>query len=317
LSPHALGLAFAGLTALSWTFSAAAFSSSSRMVGSLPVNVIRLVIALVFFTLYGGIMRGQALPLDASAHAWFYLSLSGFVGFFLGDLFYFRAFVELGVRLAMVAMSLAPVAAAVAGWFWLGERITPQQMGGMAVTLLGVAWVVMERRTDTAGNRLRISVRGVLFAVLGAAGQGLGAVLSKEGMIMQSGLGMFEVAPVVADAGPMYDSFAATQIRALTGLAAFVALVLLLRRTGGVLAAVRRPKALGIISFGAFFGPFLGVAFLLRSFQTIPTGIAHTIVATVPVLIIPVAIVTEKERVTWRALVGAIVAVAGVAMLCL
>ena len=305
MTPYSLGLVFAGGAALCWTFSATAFSRSSGMVGSLPVNLIRLVLASVFFALYGGLTRGLFLPLDATAHAWFWLSLSGFIGFFLGDLFLFRSFRELGARLSMLVMSLAPLIAAVAGWLWFGERMNRLDIAGMLVTIAGVAWVVLERRIDSAGSSKRISIKGVAFAFLGAAGQGIGLVMGRWGM--KDPLGV----------APDYDPFAATQIRAFTGLAAFIVLVLLLRRMNMVLAPLKRPNALAIIAFGSLLGPFLGVAFLMRAVQMIPSGVAQTLTATVPVLIIPLAVLLDKEHVTWRAVFGTLVTVAGVAMLCL
>jgi hypothetical protein len=66
--PHPGELA-ALATACCWTVTAMAFESAGRRIGSLPVNFIRLVLALVFLTLYGWITRGHPLPTDASAHA--------------------------------------------------------------------------------------------------------------------------------------------------------------------------------------------------------------------------------------------------------
>jgi drug/metabolite transporter (DMT)-like permease len=68
-------------------------------------------------------------------------------------------------------------------------------------------------------------------------------------------------------------------------------------------------------SIGAIFGPFLGVSFSLLAVQQTATGIASTIMSIVPVLIIPPAVLVLHERVSARALIGAIAAVAGVALL--
>jgi drug/metabolite transporter (DMT)-like permease len=66
---------------------------------------------------------------------------------------------------------------------------------------------------------------------------------------------------------------------------------------------------------GAFFGPFLGVWLSLVAVRLTDVGIAATIMATTPVLVIPILMVLEHYRPTARALVGTAVTVAGVALL--
>jgi drug/metabolite transporter (DMT)-like permease len=68
------------------------------------------------------------------------------------------------------------------------------------------------------------------------------------------------------------------------------------------------------LTLGAFFGPFLGVSFSLLAIKYADTGIAATIMALVPVLIIPPSMIIYKEKVTLKEAAGAILAVGGVAM---
>jgi drug/metabolite transporter (DMT)-like permease len=141
-------------------------------------------------------------------------------------------------------------------------------------------------------------------------GQGIGLVLGKQGMLVNS--------PSLSEGvtqGAFYDPFAATQIRALAGLASFLILILFLRRGRQMIDACCALKPLSIMSMGAVFGPFLGVAFLMRAVHYVPSGVAQTVTATVPVLIIPLAIVFEQEKITARMLWGTLVTVLGVAML--
>jgi len=304
------GLFFAGSAALCWTVSATAFSQSSRLVGSLPVNTLRLILASLLFAIYGGLIRGHILPLDACAHAWLWLCLSGFIGFFLGDLFLFHSFGEIGVRLSMLIMSLAPPIAAVTGWLLLDEHMSPQDIMGMLITIAGVMWVIKEHRIDQMGHYKHVSVKGVVFALLGATGQGIGLVLGKLGMVVNI--------PSVSDAISQqvsYDPFAATQIRAYAGLAGFLVLTFFMKRSQQLVDACRSLKPLSIIGIGAIFGPFLGVAFLMRAVQFVPSGVAQTMTATVPVLIIPMAILFDKEKITTRMLWGTLVTVIGVVLL--
>jgi drug/metabolite transporter (DMT)-like permease len=283
-------------TAGCWTVTALAFESAGRRVGSLSVNLIRLVMALVFISLFCLLTRGRLLPDDATPHAWLWLSVSGLVGFSIGDLCLFRAFVLVGARISMLIMALVPPITALLGFLLLGETLTRLDWLGMAVTICGVTWVVLERQEKKGGGRRRLPGWGVLLAFLGAVGQAVGLVLSKLGM---------------GD----YNPFAATQIRILAGIAGFVVLFSIVGWWPRVAAALKDRGAFGRINLGAFFGPFLGVSLSLAAVQYTETGVASTIMSIVPVLIIPPAILIFKERVSLRAALGAALAVMGVALL--
>src|SRR5262245_32737363 len=124
-SPPMYGPYLALGTAVCWTISAVAFEKASRRVGSVPVNLIRLLLAFVLLAAVNQIRLGQLFPVSATSHQWFYLLLSGILGFSIGDLALFRTFVLLGSRLSTLLMCLAPIFAALTEWIWLGGRITP------------------------------------------------------------------------------------------------------------------------------------------------------------------------------------------------
>jgi drug/metabolite transporter (DMT)-like permease len=303
MAPDTQGVVFALITAFCWTISSLAFTSASTRVGSLVVNLIRLLIAFAFMCLWGWFRRGLPLPTDASRDAWLWLSLSGFVGFFIGDLTLFRAFVLIGARVSTLLMSLAPPMTALIGYFVLGERLNLLSWLGMTVTLCGILWVVSERLTAEDSAKLRaIPKWGLFLGIIGALGQAVGIVLTKKG--------------TGAGAGA-YDAVAATQIRCITGIVTFALLVIAVGFAPKLIAAVKRPDAMGLMTIGALAGPFIGVSLLNYAIQMIPTGVAQTITATVPVMIIPFVVVLHRERVSYRAVIGAIVTVAGVAMLLL
>jgi drug/metabolite transporter (DMT)-like permease len=292
------GEAAAFATALCWTVTALAFESAGRRIGSLAVNLIRLGIAFVFLTVFLAAVRGHALPDDASAHAWIWLGVSGLVGFTIGDLCLFRAFVVIGARLSLLLMSLVPPLSAVTAWMLMGETLTLRQWAAMAVTVFGVAWVVLERRTGGAGRPSGTPVAGVLLGLGGALGQAVGLALSKFGM-------------------GEYHPFAATQIRVLAGFAGFALVFTVIGWWPNVTAAFRDRGAIARTGLGAFFGPFLGVSLSLVAVQHTATGVASTIMALLPVLVIPPAVLVNKERVSRRSVLGAVVAVAGTALLVL
>jgi drug/metabolite transporter (DMT)-like permease len=293
-----LGELAALCTAICWTLSSLAFTEAAKRMGSLALNLVRLVIAFAFLTLACFVRRGHVLPTDATPHAWAWLIPSGVVGFLVGDMCLFRAFLLIGPRLSMLIMSLVPPIAAVLGWVGLGEVLTPLDWAAMIVTLGGVAWVVLER-TPPPEDEAAIVVkpaRGYALAVVGALGQAGGLLLSKVGM---------------GD----YDAMAATQIRVMAGIASYVVLFFAIRFWGEVGKAIRHRTGMGFATLGAATGPFLGVTLSLVAIQHTQTGIAATIMSITPVMIIPFVMVIHKEKVSLRAAIGAVVAVGGVAIL--
>jgi len=285
-------------TACCWTVTALAFERAGKRIGSLVVNLLRLLVALGLLTLFGALVRGAPLPVDAPPRAWLWLAASGLVGFTFGDLCLFRAFVVIGSRLSVLLMSLVPPLSALLGRLVMGERLTALDWLGMALTVGGVAWVVLERRPEGEGRPGRVPWTGILRGLGGAVGQAVGLVLSKYGM-------------------RDYDPFAATQIRVIAGAFGFAAVFSVIGWWPRVWAARRDRTALGLVGLGGFFGPFLGVSLSLYAVQHTATGVAATLMGILPVLILPPAILLNQERVSPRAAAGAVLAVTGVAVLLL
>jgi len=280
-------------TAVCWSFTSLSFEAAGKRVGSLQVNFIRLALAFIFISLFTKVTRAHFLPIDATPHAWLWLSLSGLVGFVLGDLMLFKAFVVIGARISMLVMALVPPLTAIIAWIVLGEALTFIEISAMMITILGVALVVLERGKENGQIVLSRPLNGILYAFGGAVGQAVGLILSKIGM---------------GD----YNAFAATQIRIITGVIGFGLIILLMRRKQHLIEALQNRIAMGFMTIGAFFGPFLGVSLSLLAVQHTDAGIAATITAIVPVLIIPPAILFFKEKVTLKEIIGACLAVAGV-----
>ncbi len=296
MSSTHIGELVALATAFCWTATAFFFEYGVKRIGTLSLNLIRLSMAFVFLCLYSLAFRGMLLPFDATPETWFWLILSGLVGFVLGDIFLFRSYIDIGARIANTIYASVPPMTALVGFFLLGETLGVQEMAGMAITLGGLALVLTKKGEKSGTLQFSHPVRGVLYAFLGAVGQAGGLVLSKYG-------------------APSYNAFSATQIRCIAGLVGFAAINLAMRRAGKVASAFRERKAIGMIFLGAFFGPFLGVSFGLYAIQHTATGIASTIMALVPVIIIAPSYFIFREKVTLREIIGAVVAVAGTVVL--
>ncbi|MGE5633537.1 MAG: DMT family transporter [Caulobacteraceae bacterium] len=283
-------------TALCWTVTAVAFESAGKKVGSLSVNLIRLIIAFFLLGAFTFFTRGMILPFDATGSNWLWLLISGMIGFVVGDLFLFQAYVEIGSRISLLIMSAVPPITALTGFLIMGEKITLMAFAGMLVTVAGIAIVILSRSSGDKKVKLSHPLRGLTFAFIGALGQAFGLVFSKLGM-------------------GTYNPFAATQIRVIAAIAGFSIVITVSKKWGNLFAAVKDCKAMRNIAIGSFFGPFLGVSFSLLAVQHTATGIVSTITSISPILIIPASIMIFKEKVLAKEIIGALVSIIGVALL--
>lgn len=281
------------ITAVFWTITALAFEVATKRVGTYSVNIIRLVFAFVFLAILTRITRGHYLPVDATSHAWLWLSVSGIIGFVLGDLFLFASYPIISSRVAMLIMTLVPPITAIMGWLLLGEVMLVQHILGMLLVVGGISLTIWTREEGEKKMKLNYPLKGLFFAFLGALGQAGGLILSKFGM---------------GD----YDAFAATQIRIISGIGGFVLLVTIVGRWGYVFRTFSDKKAMRGITIGSFFGPFLGVSFSLIAVQHAVAGAASTLMSIVPILIMFPAYFIFRQQITAREIFGTLVSFGGV-----
>jgi drug/metabolite transporter (DMT)-like permease len=283
------------LTTFFWTITSLTFESASHKIGSVAVNILKLIIGLAFLSIFTFFSRGMLLPADASFENWLWLTLSGLVGFVFGDLFLFKSYTIIGSRFSMLIMTLVPPITALFSFIIIGEKMTLFHYLGMTLTFAGIALAIFSREGKGEKLSLKLSPRGIIYAIGGAVGQALGLVLSKFGL-------------------RDYDPFAATQIRVIAGIAGFSLLITVFSRWGSVKSATINKSGMLLTSVGAFFGPFLGVSFSLIAVKYTEAGIASTIMALVPVFILVPAVLLYKQKVTLSEVIGAVVSVAGVAL---
>jgi len=284
------------LTAFCWVGSSVSFEYSGKKVGSLVLNLMRLVISLLIITVINFFITDGFRNLSVSPEAFQALLFSGLVGFVIGDMFLFQAFVEIGARVSMLIMALAPPITAVLSYFILGETLGGMQIFGMMLTFLGIAIVITGKEKGSQKIVVKHPVKGITFAFLGAVGQALGLILSKVG---------------VAELNP----FVATEIRIFAGILGFLLVITFTKKWPSFFKAFKNKTAMVGITIGSLFGPVVGVSLSLMAVKYTSTAIASTLMAIVPILIIPVSIIFFKEKVKANEIIGAIVGVLGVAVI--
>lgn len=287
-------------TAVLWSFTSLLFTSASRLIGSYWLNKIRILFAVIFLGATLLLTTGRLLPPGISSSSYIYLILSGAIGLSLGDAFLFRAYVIIGPRLSLLIYSVSPIMTAIIAWFLLGEKLGFQAILGIIITVAGMSWVTAERATGNNGETLHERKHlklGILLAIGGAAGQAIGLVLAKAGM------------------GDTLEALPATFIRMLAAVLAIWIFGFLRGDIKEVKEKFRNKRALLLALGGSIGGPFLGVWMSLVSIRYTETGIAAAIMSTIPVLVIPLVIIFYKEKVSLRAILGAVITAAGVAIL--
>jgi drug/metabolite transporter (DMT)-like permease len=284
-------------TAFFFAMTALIFTSTSRLVGSQVTNRMRLLFALIYLIVLNLVLFGQPLPFSAGSSRWLWLSLSGIIGLSLGDAFLFQSMVSVGARLGSLLLSLAPIFGSIIAWIFFGEVLSILQIIGIVLALAGIVWVVTSHQQppDTPHGHTR---RGVIFGILAGLGQAVGLILSKQGMF--GGLSPFQ-----ANAIRMFAAVIFTWVWATMSGEAY-----------STFQDLRgKPRLLGLLALGAFVGPVLGVVSSLVAIQYVEIGIASTLNALTPVIILPISYFAFKEKIGWQAIVGTLLAIAGVAIL--
>ncbi len=287
-------------TAACWASSSNLFTAAGRRMGSHVLNRLRLSVALVLLVSALRVTTGQWWPSGVTPAALAALACSGAVGFVFGDAWNFRAMVILGPGRASLLAATAPLFTTALAWPLLHQEPGPLALGGMVLIFMGVGLALTSRSRRQAGQADHIegSERmGVIAGLLGAVGQAGGLILSK--FALREG-----VSPLPA-----------TVLRVAAGVLLLWAMTLAQRQVRRTIGALRDGHASATMVGGAFMGPFLGVTLSLVAIQHIEAGVAASLTALAPLLAMVLAVRFHGERLTWRALGGAVIAVTGVVLL--
>lgn len=283
------------ITALLWSGTSIVFTEASVRVGSFYVNVARLIIAMFCLALTVLIFQ---IEINLSTSQILNLILSGIIGLVIGDTFLFKAFQNIGARLSMLIMASVPGISAILAFIFLSEKISFIGIIGMIITISGISLVVLNRQEKPSSN-YKIDYIGIFYAFMGAVGQAVGLIFAKNA---------FNESDI--------NGFVAAFIRISSSVIFMYPLFVFITKIKNPFSIFRNNKtALTYTLIGSIIGPFFGITFSLISVAHTKVGIASTLMSTVPIIMLPLVKFYYKERLTWIAITGAFLAVAGVAML--
>ncbi len=302
MDQNLVGQTAAIITSTLWTFNSLLFTSAGKRIGSLSVNAYRIIIAVCLLATAHSILLGSLLP-AATSEQWFWIGMSGITGLGIGDFGLFAAFIIIGPRRSLLIMALSPIFASASAYIILTEIIPPLAIMGIAITLTGVTIVIMEKELQTSEKLLsrKLEASGIVLALIGAIGQGVGLVLAKKGIYLVQNITL--------------NPLSATLMRMIIGALFVWGCILAAGRLPILRKALRDKAGIRRTAAGAFIGPFLGVTFSMVAVTYTQAGVAQTLMSLMPIFIIPVVWLFYKEKTSWRGTLGALVAVIGVAIL--
>ena len=303
-----LGVAF------SWTIAALASEVGSRRLGVFVMNVWRMAMALLLSALLLWLTLGVPWPTGATGRVWAWLLASGVVGYFFGDWCLFNSYLTIGSRMGQLFMTLAPMFAALAAWVMIGQTLSWTALLAMAVTLAGIAISVLGRNGEHHVS-VNLPLKGILYGLGAGMGQGVGLVLSKIGVDCYVEDMALQAGALTADSmGVLAIPFASNMIRCIAGLTCFALWLVVSGNAGQMGRSLGDHRGLAAMMIAVLSGPFIGVGFSLMAVQHTAAGIASTIMALTPVLILPASRWLFGQPVTPRNVTGAVVSVLGVSL---
>lgn len=282
-----MGESLALAAAFGWVGSSVFLERASKETGTLAVNLIRLVIAMLFLGVITYVKRGLVLPLDVTKESFKFLSISGLFGLFLGDFFLYKSYVKIGPRITLLVMTFSPIAVSILSFFILREKIEGFKILGMLLTIIGIAIVILKKKNDKEFSKV-----GFGYALLAMLGESLGIIFTRLGSID-------------------YDSFATIQVRTIPAILAFIVYISLKKEWPNIKEGIINKKGMIYIILGTIVAT-LGVTALVEAMKYANVGIVSTLAATSPILIIPISIIFFKEKVSILEGIGALISFVGI-----
>lgn len=299
------------LTTILWSYCLIPARQSVAQIGENAANFWRLLAGVVIMGILsamGGVQLGK--------EAFLWLFLSGIIGFGFGDIGVWFALPRIGSRLTLLMVHC--IAAPLAGlmeWLWLGTTVDPMQLASLVVILGGISLALFPNREEERAAHHRYG-SGILFGLLAALGQSLGAVCSRKAFAVFDNDGISSVSDFIF-------------LGSTSGFARLVGGILI---AGAFWGISRRHKAwqtppetgrdndpmvgkIRNILLCAFSGPILGVICYQWALATTPSVIVQLVVSTSPLVILPMTWFIEHDRPSKRSFMGTVVAVVGVAIL--
>lgn len=287
---NAIGIIAALGSAASWSVGALLFSRLGESLSSFAMTLVKGGVSVVLLGLLTVLLGGFS---DIGPEAYYYLAISGLLGIALSDTFFFSALKELGPRAVVLLMTLGQVVTVVLAVLLLGERLPLNGWIGIVFIVSGIAIGMLPGASGPGMS----TGKGIVLGLVSVLSMSVSVILAKKGLD--------EISTVHA-----------TLIRMLAGTAGMLLIGIATRRLRkwvmpfqDTRLMVRFFLAVCVITFGGFWLAIVAVKYT-------SVAVANSLISTEPIFIIPLSVIFLKEKLTPQAVVGAVIAVAGVVTLC-
>ncbi|MCP4873632.1 MAG: DMT family transporter [Proteobacteria bacterium] len=282
-----------------WAFASVLWARLGQTWDVFALNFLKCGFAAAALAATLWFLDGTAWPMGLSSRDLFWLGFSGIAGLTIGDSAYFGALTRIGPRRSLLIWAMSPGLSALLAWPVLGEPIDGRMLVGMTVTLAGVLWVLNERTPEDDDGAPTIDRRtfaiGVGLATIALLGQSSSNVLQKYAGIEAGALGLSVIRLSVAT----------------LGLGVWLGATV---RVAAAIAPMREVRSRNLLLLATLVGTYTGIWLSAYGLLNADVGVASTLNATSPIFVLPFAAAFGGERVSGRAIAGAFVAVAGVAV---
>lgn len=284
-----IGELLAIVAALCGAASSILYNHLGKKTGSDILAYTRMLIAVPIMCLYALLRDGFILN-AGNLNQITTLLISGIIGFFITDLFMFRAYVSWGARETMVVMCLAPVLSTIFAFILFKEKLTAKQLLGSSCSVLGIVVMVLGQKKEAK----QVLKSGVVFAFLAAILQSVADMTAK---------GALNQMPWVTSAA----------IRAFGGVVAWIIYGLIKSKTLFVNKdQVFKPHFLGVLTITVLIGTVLGTTLAMGALKYAPAGIVTSLKQISPIFILPYEALVQKRKLSISDIAGTLISVFGI-----
>lgn len=284
------------LACFCWTINSIVCEKKGLRFSAFSINFGRQIIAFTCYAIVIVLFNPVVFKTGVSFKSFFWLGLSGFVGFTLGDSFMISAFSKIGAQLTLLIFSFSPVVSAILGYFLFDEKLSIKNILGMFLVIFGIIFVILKSGDSKGEEKIKVDLKGIIFAFLASFGQAFGVVFSKYGLLE-------------------LDPLTAAEIRLIGALVGIIVLVTLKKGWKDVKHVFSTGDGRLTIGTNGILGTFIGVLLSMYAIKLSKAAVASTLMSLSPIMILPMVYIAFKQRVKPIEYVGAVLSVVGVALL--
>lgn len=283
-----------GLAALAsavvWALGSIMFRKIGEEVTPFGMNLCKGIIGLFYLSVV--IILSGFKPVSVST--FLLLGASGLLGIALGDTLFFKALLYLGPRLTVLLETMGSVFTVILAVVFLRERFSLVVWCGLFLTITGVTWVLWDGFEMKKVNKNWHN--GIKYALLSALCMSLGIIFAKK---------------VIESTSALQANF----IRFFGGVIGIITWGLITRNLKSSLRTFTNPRLLKFTLLTVFVVIFGGFWLFLVALKYVDASIATILNSTTPLFILPMSAVFLKEKISFQAVIGAIIAVCGVILI--